>query len=96
MSASQSNSVESATVFTVLTYSCLCTLDKEEVFKHTSSFKEIFFLLFIYVFVELVCVHVSISFLPLMSLSDRHSQIMFNYECFSVINVNADLHGVLC
>lgn len=31
-----------------------------------------------------------------MSLSARHSQIMFNYECFSVINVNADLHGVLC
>lgn len=60
MSASQSNSVESTTVFTVLTYSCLCTLDKEDVFKHTSSFKEIFFLLFIYVFVELqsacVCV----------------------------------------
>lgn len=37
---------------------------------------------------------VSISFLPLMSLSAHHSQIMFNNAWLLGINVNAKLHRV--
>lgn len=84
-----SHNVESATVFRVL----LTAVSRigGNILTHF-MFKEMFFLLYNYNMYECV----PVLFLPLMSLSARHSQIMFNYECFSVINVNADLHGVLC